>query len=54
MTGVLVLTIFRVQENLPAMFTVIFTELSRICGWSFSVIMGGPDSSQGGEISISS
>ena len=40
-TGVLVLTVFRAQENLPAMFTVIFSELSRICGWSFSVVVGG-------------
>ncbi|KIK79968.1 hypothetical protein PAXRUDRAFT_16041 [Paxillus rubicundulus Ve08.2h10] len=44
--------ILKAQEHLLSLFSLIFSELSQLCGWSFTVLMGGPDPSQDGEISV--
>ncbi|KAJ8580180.1 hypothetical protein M405DRAFT_869666 [Rhizopogon salebrosus TDB-379] len=46
-------TLIEAQENLPAVFTSILEFLAHQTAFSFTVLMGGPDPSKDGEISIS-
>jgi hypothetical protein len=44
----------RAQENLPAVFTMVLNHLTRYTGFSFLVLMGGPDPSNNSSIAVSS
>ncbi|KAH7905402.1 hypothetical protein BJ138DRAFT_1230021 [Hygrophoropsis aurantiaca] len=44
----------RAIENLPAVLSKFLDELARVTGWAFTVLMGGPNPSLGGQIDINS